>query len=80
MTVEQFQKVHGARPFRPFTLHMGDGRSFRVDHPQFLSRSPSGRTVVVYQADDSFSVLDMLLMTKLEVHSPAIPAPGESAA
>ncbi len=71
MTVEQLKAVHSARPFRPFTIHMGDGRSFRVDHPEFLARSPSGRTIIVHQSDDSFSVLDMLLMTELEVHAPS---------
>ena len=80
MTVEQLKSAQGARPFRPFTIHMGDGRAFRVDHPEFLARSPSGRTVVVYQPDESFSVLDMLLVTELEVHAPAQPARGESAA
>ena len=79
MTVEQFKTVHGARAFRPFTIHMGDGRSFRVDHPEFLSRSPSGRTVIVHQPDDSFSILDMLLITELEVH-PAAPTGREAAA
>jgi hypothetical protein len=73
MTVEQLKNVHGAVPFRPFTVHMGDGRSFRIDHPEFLSRSQSGRTIVVHQPDDSFSVLDMLLVTKLEVHPPKQP-------
>lgn len=68
MTVEQLKNVHGAKPFRPFTVHMGDGRSFRVDHPEFLSRSQSGRTIVIHQPDESFSVLDMLLVTELEVH------------
>jgi hypothetical protein len=71
MTVEQLKNVHGARPFRQFTIHMGDGRAFRVDHPEFLSRSPSGRTIIVHQPDDSFSVLDMLLVTELEVHPPS---------
>ncbi len=80
MTVEQLKNVQGARPFQPFTIHMGDRRSFRVDHPEFLSRSPSGRTVVVHQADDSFSVLDMLLVTELEVHPPVQPTLGEAAA
>jgi hypothetical protein len=69
--VEQLRNVHQAKPFRPFTIHLGDGRSFRVDHPEFLSRSPSGRTIVVHQPDESFSVLDMLLVTELEVHPPA---------
>jgi hypothetical protein len=70
MTVEQLKAVHQAKPFRAFTIHMGDGRSFRVDHPEFLSRSPSGRTVVVHQSDESFGVLDLLLVTELEVHAP----------
>lgn len=68
MTVEQLKIVHGAKPFRPLTVHMGDGQSFRVDHPVFLSRSQSGRTIIIHQPDESFSVLDMLLVTELEVH------------
>ena len=80
MTVEQLKNVQGARPFQPFTIHMGDGRSFRVDHPEFLARSPSGRTIIVYQPDESFSVLDMLLVTELQVHATARPARDESAA
>ena len=76
MATEQLKNAHSASPFRPFTIHMGDGRSFRVDHPEFLARSPTGRTVVVYShSDNAFSVLDLLLMTELEVHAaPASPA------
>ena len=29
--------------------------------------SPSGRTVVVYQPDDSLNIVDMLLVTDLEI-------------
>jgi hypothetical protein len=68
MTVEQLKNVHQAKPFRPFTIHMGDGRTFRIEHPEFLSRSPSGRTIIVHQSDESFRVLDLLLVTGLEVH------------
>jgi hypothetical protein len=70
MAVEQLKAVHGASPFRPFTVHMGDGRSFRVDHPESLSRSPAGRTIVIYQPDDSMGILDLLLVRELEVHPP----------
>jgi len=69
MTVEQLKNVHRAQPFRPFTIHMGDGRSFYVKHPDYISRSPSGRTIIVHGDDDSFSILDMLLVTELEVHA-----------
>jgi hypothetical protein len=71
MTIEQLRATHHATPFRPFTIHMADGRAFHVAHPDFLSRSPSGRTVIVHQADDSYHVLDLLLATELEVHTPA---------
>jgi hypothetical protein len=79
MTIEQLATVHHARPFRPYTIHLGDGRAFFVKHPDFLSRSPSGCTVIVHQDDESFSVLDLLLVTELEVHAPSNPADGAPA-
>ena len=69
MTVEQLKNVQHAQPFRPFTIHMADGRAFYVKHPDFMSRSPSGRTVIVHGDDDSWSVLDMLVVTELDVHA-----------
>ncbi len=71
MTIQQLDTARNARPFRPFSLHMGDGRTFPVPHPEFLSRSPTGRTVIVYGDDDQFSILDLLLMTGIEFHPPA---------
>jgi len=68
MTIEQLRNVHRAQPFRPFTIHLADGRDVLVPHPDFLSHSPAGRTIIVYHTDDSFSVLDLLLVTELEVH------------
>jgi hypothetical protein len=47
LTVEQLTTVLHAQPFRPFTIHRGDGRTFFVKHPDFLSRSETGRTVIV---------------------------------
>ena len=68
MTIEQLRNLHQARPFQPFTIHLADGRSFEVRHSEFLSHSESGRTIVVHHNDESFSVLDLLLVTELEVH------------
>jgi hypothetical protein len=73
MTLEQLANVLHAQPFRPFTINMGDGRSFLVKHPDFLSRSETGRTVIVHGPEESFSVLDLLLVTELEVHPQAKP-------
>jgi hypothetical protein len=68
MTIEQFRNVHQAKPFQPFTLHLANGRHFHVPHPEFLAHSPSGRTAILYHPDESFSIIDLLLVTELEVH------------
>jgi hypothetical protein len=71
MTIEQLRSAHHAQPFRPFTLHMADGRAILVPHGDFLSYSPTGRTIVVHGLDDSFSVIDLLLVNEIEVHGSA---------
>ncbi len=67
MTIEQLKNLHQATPFRPFTLHLADGRQIPVPQRDFLSHSPSGRTVIVYGEGESFDVIDLLLVTSLKV-------------
>lgn len=67
MTIEQVKNLYHATPFKPFTLHLADGRQIPVKHREFMATAPSGRTIVVYQPDDSFSIIDLLLVTSLEV-------------
>jgi hypothetical protein len=67
MTTEQFRAMLHQQPFRPFTIRMADGRAFDVAHRDFVAMSPSGRTVIVYQDDESLSVLDLLLMSEFQV-------------
>ncbi len=71
VAIEQLRTTHRATPFQPLTIHMGDGRQFPIPHPDFLSMSPAGRTVVVYHADGSASIVDLLLMTELELSRPS---------
>lgn len=67
MTSEQFIAVLRATPFRPFRIHLADGRNLTVDHPDFIMRSPSGRSAILYKRDDTFEVIDLLLVSTLEV-------------
>jgi len=67
MTVEQLQATQHAQPFSPYRIHMADGRSLDVHHPDFVARSPTGRTIVVYKPDDTSEIVDLLLVTSLEV-------------
>ena len=78
MTIEQLRNVYQAQPFRPFTIHMADGRSLYVPHSEFLSHSPNGRTVIVFDSGDGFSILDLLLINQLEVHGSAATPPKEN--
>jgi hypothetical protein len=73
MTIEQLRSAHRAVPFRPFTIHLADGRSLQVPHPDFLFITPAGRTVIVAHEDDSFSIIDLLLVTEIKV-GPSQPA------
>jgi hypothetical protein len=46
---------------------MADGREILVEHPEFMAHAPSGRTVVVYQPNDSVNIIEPLLVTDLEL-------------
>jgi len=63
MTLEQLTLMHQTRPFQPFDIFLADGRSLPVEHPEFLSRSPAGRTIGVGRADGTIEVVDLLLVT-----------------
>ena len=67
MRMDELKTIHLAQPFRPFVLHMGDGRSLTVKHPDFLARSPNGRTAIVFGDGDAFEVVDIMLVTGIEV-------------
>jgi len=66
VTIEQLRRFHQARPFMPFRVHIADGRQLDVRHPEFLAHTPAGRTIMIAADDDSFEVVDLLLVTSLE--------------
>ncbi len=66
MTIEQLRNYHQAKPFRPFILHVADGTTVRVEHPEFLAHTPAGRTVFVGLPDDSSRMIDILMITQIE--------------
>ena len=66
MTIQELRAAYDAQPFRPFVMHLADGRAIPVNHREFIMTAPSGRTIIVYQPDDSSNVIDLLLITDLE--------------
>jgi hypothetical protein len=67
MTVEALRRFAKASPFHPFLIRLADGRTIHVVHHDYIISSPQGRTAVVYQPDDSFEVIDLLLVSSLLV-------------
>jgi hypothetical protein len=67
MTIVDLRNLYDAEPFRPFIMHLADGRKIPVMHQEFMASAPNGRTVIVYQPDNSFNIIDLLLVTDLEV-------------
>lgn len=66
MRIEEVRNLLQAQPFQPFSLRLPDGREVSVRHRDFIMPSPSGRMVIVYQPDDSFNVIDLMLLSDLE--------------
>ena len=69
MTTEQLKNAHEAKPFRPFTIHLADGTSLEVPHPELLWRMPSGRTIFVSRGGEDVAIVDLLLVTQLTMHN-----------
>jgi hypothetical protein len=67
MTIEQLRNTYNATPFRPFIVHLADGRQVPVLSREFVLSVPSGRTIVVCQPDDTLNIIDLLLITDLEI-------------
>ena len=75
-TVEQIREAMHAQPYVPFKLHLVDGRSYTVKHPDFIAvpSSPRGRNVTVH--DDAGShMLDLNLIVEVHAQPPATTGP-----
>jgi len=65
MTATAINNFIRAQPFKPFTMHLSDGRAIPVKHHDFILLSPAGRTAHVYVSDEDFEIVDVLLVLSL---------------
>jgi hypothetical protein len=67
MTIQQVRDAMHRMPFTPFTVHLIDGRSFIVNHPDFIAVSPEPRDrgVTIYEGR-RVHYLDVLLIQSLD--------------
>jgi hypothetical protein len=74
VTLNEFSREMGRRPFRPFTMVLVDGRTFTVDHPEFASIDRRGRVVTFHGDDMSRHELDTRLIAELVASDAEQPA------
>jgi hypothetical protein len=77
MSVEELRKNIVASPFVPFTLNIADGRRIPVIGRDFILVPPEkGRTVVVYQRNGEYDLLDAMLITGVSLESSTKSSPS----
>jgi hypothetical protein len=69
MTSEQIREALRARPFRSFILKTTGGREYVIDHPELAILSQSGRTMSIATPEDTFAILDVLMIESINVVS-----------
>jgi hypothetical protein len=75
MTSNKFRNALNAAPFRPFIIHLGDGQTIPVLHPDLVLVTGQGRTTIISgPADDWFATVALLPISHLEVPAETTPA------
>ena len=70
MKADGIRQAVRRRPFRPFYLHMADGRQVLVRHPEMIVVTSDDRSVFV-DVPDGDNYLDTVLITALEYRKKA---------
>jgi hypothetical protein len=70
MNSSSIRRLVDAAPFRPFEIHVTDGRSVPVHHREFIMISPADVDFVVYQPDGAIDVIATNLVTGLKLKAP----------
>lgn len=64
-TLELLRELNNATPFKPFTIVLVDGKTYRVTNPDCLFVSPKG-TVAYESAKGPFTFLNPLVISRIE--------------
>ena len=65
--MDKVRSLLHASPFRPFLIHVADGGRIPVKHEDFVALDPAGREMLVYQPDSTYQIVDVMLITRLQV-------------
>ena len=71
MDLQGIREALQHRSFEPFALRLADGRSLGVRHPEMVAVGK--RRVIVVQPDDSWSVVEPLMVVSLDYNGKKTP-------
>ena len=66
MSIVQILEAYRASPFRPFILHLADGRRVAVNHPEFIMFLPEGDELAIYESDGRKRYVVPRLVTEVD--------------
>ena len=70
MTREALHSAIHAEPFIPFRLHMANGRTVDVPHPEWIMHHKTARTAVWMSPQEEYRIIDIGLVLELEHIAP----------
>jgi hypothetical protein len=64
MSPDSIRQLVRATPFEPIEIHLADGRTLEVPHPDFIALTRSGRSVIVTDPhqDENWEIVDVFLI------------------
>jgi hypothetical protein len=62
MVIESIRKFNRTVPFKPYAICMANGERYTVPHPDFVSISPKGSFVIVFDKNEHPYHLSTLLI------------------
>jgi hypothetical protein len=70
MTSNVIRDLLLAVPFRPFTVHVAEGKNFRIEHPECVAILQSERMIFINTKNDDYEWVDVFLVTRVESSAP----------
>jgi hypothetical protein len=70
MTTEQIKEYLQDSSCLPFKIISADDHEIEVPHQDYVSIGPKGRTAVVWKPNGACSLVDIMLVTRLEFAEP----------
>lgn len=77
MRIDELKRAKDERPFRPFLIHMADGREITVRHPDAVAWD--NPRIAICATPGGWEVIDVALITSLAMRNEGKAEPGTDA-